>query len=93
MKRSAVESRLDAVMDDLATIEHERWAHWQRYMHDKAERRPDGSLVLPAELVHRWEAQIATPFRDLTESEKESDRNQVRRYLPVIVKALSEDAG
>jgi hypothetical protein len=79
------------LLEELASIEHERWAHWQRYLHNKAERRPDGSLVFPAELVERWEAQIATPFDQLTAAEQESDREQVRRYLPVIAKALSGD--
>lgn len=90
MNKSAIDSRLNGILDELASIEHERWAHWQRYMHEKGERQPDGSILLPAELVSRWERQITTPYRDLRESEKESDREQVRRYLPVVVKALCE---
>lgn len=91
MDQAEVEKRLYSIMEELAAIEHERWAHWQRYMHSKAERRADGTLVLPAELVGRWEAQIATPFSELTADEKESDREQVRRYLPLVAKALSGD--
>lgn len=90
MKRPEVESILETVVEKLAAIEHERWAHWQRYMHDKGERRPDGSLVLPAELVRHWDTQIATRYADLSESEKTSDREQVRRYLPVIADALAD---
>jgi len=48
MERSEAEAVLETLIDDLAAIEHERWAHWQRYMHDKGNRHPDGSLVLPA---------------------------------------------
>jgi hypothetical protein len=88
MDRSELERRLDAITDGLATIEHERWTHWQRYMHSQCEKQPDGSLVIPAELVQRWEKQIATPYRNLTEKEKDSDREQVRKYLPTIVQAL-----
>ncbi len=90
MKRPDVESVLETLLEKLAAIEHERWAHWQRYMHDKGESRPDGSLVLPGELVRKWDAQIATKYADLSEKEKESDREQVRRYLPLIAAALSE---
>lgn len=72
------------LVDQLAAIEHERWAHWQRYMHGKAFRREDGSLVIPADLVARWEKQISTSFTDLSTDEKESDRKQVERYLPII---------
>lgn len=93
MKRSDAEAVLETLVEGLAAIEHERWAHWQRYMHDKGNLRPDGSLVLPADLVQRWEKQIAMRYADLTESEKESDREQVRRYLPLIVDGLAERNG
>ena len=85
--RKVLES--DELLDMLAAIEHERWAHWQRYVHDHCERQQDGSLVIPAELAARWEAQIETPYVELTEREKDSDREQVRRYLPVIIDALT----
>lgn len=90
MKRSQAEAVLETLVEDLAMIEHERWAHWQRYIHDKGERRPDGSLVLPAELVRQWDTQIATAYADLSESEKVSDREQVHRYLPLIIAALAK---
>ena len=90
MDRDQIQSRLNDALDDLAAIEHERWAHWQRYLHEKAERRDDGALVLPADLVARWEKQIACNFAQLSESEKDSDRDQVRRYLPRIVQALND---
>ena len=89
MKRSEIARVLETLVENLAALEHERWAHWQRYVHDKGERRPDGSLVLPAELVRHWEKQIATGYVDLSEAEKTSDREQVRRYLPVIAAALT----
>ena len=75
----------DHAVDRLAAVEHERWAHWQRYLHDQCERRDDGSLVIPAELVFRWEQQIRTPYADLSPVEQESDREQVRRYLPTVI--------
>lgn len=76
------------LLDRLADAEHRRWAHWQRYVHDQCERREDGSLVIPTHLVDRWEHQIATSYTDLSEAEKESDKDQVRRYLPIIAEAL-----
>lgn len=77
------------VVERLAAIEHERWAHWQRYMHDQCERQEDGSLVIDAELVARWEVQITTPYADLSDQEKDSDREQVQRYMPTIIEALT----
>ena len=88
MKRKELEKRLNALMDELAAVEHERWTHWQRYMHEKCEVQPDGSLLIPPALVEQWTRQIETPFSQLSEAEKESDREQVRRYLPLIAKNL-----
>ncbi|MFE4693971.1 hypothetical protein ACFRH6_28490 [Streptomyces sp. NPDC056749] len=79
---------MEEVMEELAGIEHERWAHWQRYLHSRCSRQSDGSLTIPAELVLRWESQMDTPYDELSETEKESDREQVRRYLPVITGRL-----
>lgn len=77
------------LLEKLAAIEHERWAHWQQYMHDQCQRADDGSLIIPAELAQRWQTQIDTPYADLTETEKDSDREQVRRYLPTIGAAIT----
>ncbi|CAN5421277.1 hypothetical protein BH10ACT9_BH10ACT9_45690 [soil metagenome] len=76
------------LLEKLAAIEHERWAHWQQYMHDHCKAADDGSLVIPAELAQRWQAQIDTRYADLSGMEKDSDREQVQRYLPTIVAAV-----
>lgn len=86
---------LEQLIDELAAVEHERWAHWQRYVHRQATQQSDGSLRLPADLVARWERQIATKYSELTENEKESDRDQVRKYMPLIeafIKRLINDS-
>ncbi|WP_182378698.1 hypothetical protein [Nocardioides sp. WS12] len=85
--RAALEN--DRAIDQLAAVEHERWAGWQQFLHDRCERRDDGSLVIPAELVSRWEKQIRTPYAELSPEEQESDREQVRRYLPTVVEVLT----
>jgi hypothetical protein len=88
MPRRIPQITVTTLLEALAEIEHERWSHWQRYMHSKCEHKRDGSLVIPFELVSQWERQITAPYQDLSESEKNSDRDQVRRYLPTILKAL-----
>lgn len=90
MNRRQIEQRLEGILEELAAIEHERWAHWQRYMHGKCEKRSDGALVIPPELVAQWERQISTTYAQLSEKEQESDREQVRKYLEPIVTALSD---
>ncbi|MBB2842322.1 MULTISPECIES: hypothetical protein [Rhizobium] len=88
MKRKEIEEALQRTLEGLAHIEHERWSHWQKYMHAKGIRQTDGSLLIPADLVAQWDRQIATPYAELSENEKESDRDQVRKYLPAIIEAL-----
>jgi predicted aminopeptidase len=85
--RGVLES--EELMQRLAEAEHERWAHWQQYVHDQCDLREDGALVIPSELVERWNAQIATPYAELSIEEKKSDQEQVRRYLPIIIDALT----
>lgn len=78
------------LLEQLAAIEHERWSHWQRYMHDKGQRNDDGSLTIPAALISRWDRLIRTPYSELTDEERESDREQVRRYLTILKLKSSE---
>ena len=89
-KRQEIENALNMALEDLASVEHARWAHWQRYMHDKASRQPDGSLIVPRELVDQWNRQIGTPYSELSEAEKDSDREQVKKYLRIIVNAIEK---
>lgn len=72
------------LIEKLAAIEHARWADWQAYLHGKCERTPDGGLTTPAGYVAALERQIATPYADLSDAEKASDREQVARYWPLI---------
>lgn len=88
MDDARIDEALEQMVESLAAIEHERWSHWQRYMHSKARRGADGSLTIPADLAERWSRQMDTAYSELHEEERESDREQVRRYLGLIAKRL-----
>ena len=75
---------LDELFEQFAAAEHERRSHWQRYLHGRARRNNDGSLTLPADLVRQWERLMQTPYSQLTEEERESNREQMRLYLPLL---------
>lgn len=90
-KRQTISGTLDSLVEQLAHIEHERWSHWQNYVHSKGLRQADGSLVIPASLVDRWERQMSTSYADLSDEEKISDREQVEKYLPIILGALANE--
>ena len=77
-------------IEKLADIEHQRWSHWQKYMHSKMQTHK-GDFIIPGILVEHWERQIKTAYKDLSEREKEEDRKQVRRYLPMFTDLESEN--
>ena len=72
------------LFEELAAIEHERWSDWQFYLHSQCTREIDGSLVIPQKYVERLEILMETPYAKLTEEQKDSDRDQVRRYWPLL---------
>jgi hypothetical protein len=93
MDNKQLDKVLDDLMETLAAIEHERWSRWQRYLHGKCSSfGADDSLVIPGDLVKRWEAQVNTAYSNLPEAQKESDGDQVRQYLSVISAALRDPA-
>jgi hypothetical protein len=79
---------LNELVETLAAIEHERWSHWQHYLHEQCDPGRDGALIIPADLVKRWERQASTSYSALSEREKESDREQVQKYLPLVLATL-----
>ena len=75
------------LFEKLADIEHQRWSDWQKYMHSLCERIPTengDALIISAESVKQWERQIETDYINLTDKEKDSDRDQVMRYWKLI---------
>lgn len=83
------------LLEKFASMEHDRWARWQKHLHSKL--YPIGNnypnphlLVLPTELYQRWERQINTPYSELSEQEKESDRRETKPYFDLLSLALEE---
>jgi len=87
------EAQLDEFIELGADLEHNRWASWQKYAHSLCVKNSDGSLTIPKERVGWWEKQIITPYTDLPEKEKEYDRIEVRKYIPIIKQALLKLGG
>ena len=61
------------IIEDLAELEHEQWAHWTKYMLDN----------LTDENIARWKRQVKTPYSELTEKEKDSDRDWARKAAKI----------
>jgi hypothetical protein len=74
----------DQLLESLADAEHAGWARWMKYLFEQCAVNQDGSLTIPADLAAQWQRQIETRYADLSENEKEADRSEVRRILPLI---------
>lgn len=79
----------EELFEQLAAIEHDRWAAWQKHVHAQCTPGEEPwTYVIPAHLVQKWERQIATPYEQLSEAEKSADRREVMRYWPLLIKQL-----
>ncbi len=69
------------VRERLADVQHAIWAHWMRYQFSVCQRNEDGSMTIPADKAERWMRQMETSYADLTEQERESDREQADKVI------------
>lgn len=68
------------LLERLAELEHEQWAHWVRYDagHGTSENR------------RKWLSQAYTSYDNLSEKEKERDRVWARKTLDVVLPLLEQ---
>lgn len=72
------------IREKLASVQHEIWAHWMEYFHSRMTWDEDvGYIVSPVDVI-RWKRQRNTPYEQLAEHEKESDRNQADKVLALL---------
>jgi len=67
---------MNNLLEKLAELEHKQWAHWTNYMLDN----------LSNENRDKWRRQTKTSYLELSEKEKESDREWARKVLEIIKK-------
>lgn len=65
---------MNKLKEELAELEHVQWACWTSYFLDN----------LTEENMLRWRRQIKTPYVDLTEKEKDSDREWAERVMEIL---------
>ena len=75
--------------EQLAAIEHERWADWQKWCHKVL--RENNPSPEQGDILERWDRQIATPYAELSEKEKQSDRDQVDRYWQLVETYIAQE--
>jgi len=78
------ENKKDLLIEKLADYAHEAWSGWMKYLFEKSSSSEDGSVTIPKELVDRWTRQLETPYEDLSEEEKASDRKEAYKMLNIV---------
>lgn len=85
--------------EQLADLEHQQWAHWTKYMLDTLTIEIGAALhgvlapddykqaieaITGVNCLSRWLRQTTTPYAELTEKEKDSDREWADKALAII---------
>lgn len=75
--------------EELADLAHKQWSGWMEYLFSKGNKNEDGTFTIPAWAVERWERQLNTEYKDLSESEKDSDRNEADKFIDAFENYLA----
>ena len=85
---------IDSLRERFAAQAHEAWAGWMRHFLNKCKRHPLGPyediLFVPVGYIDALVRQMSTPYSDLSEEEKESDRAEADKYLNIWREYLEE---
>ena len=76
-------------IEELADKQHKIWSHWMKYFfsltnmtsYDTIGGEKMAVLYIKKDHIDRWQKQMKTNYKNLTEKEKESDRNIVRDFI------------
>lgn len=85
----------EELREKLAAHAHEAWSGWMRYMLD------NGGVMCPSafdthlwvmypEKHARWTRQMRTPYAELPEEEKESDRAEAHKLMAIFDEWLTK---
>jgi hypothetical protein len=76
------------IRERLAAYAHEAWARWMRHLYSRC-TVPAGEDVILSRTIGEWDSakwmrQMETPYADLPEDEKASDRAQADKILAIL---------
>ena len=99
MTEERVVVEIGQMKEQLADLEHDRWAKWQDYLHSKliySELPSDGKMIgwylLDAGHHEHWSRQIDTDYKNLSEKEKNSDRIEAQKTIDKIISLITNNS-
>jgi hypothetical protein len=69
------------VNEESAEFAHWMWSKWMIWMFENGGEIKDGIWTMKKEKYERWQKQMNTSYKDLSEEEKQSDRDVVQEWL------------
>lgn len=74
----------DDLRERLAALCHTQWSGWMKYLFGKCGLAVNAGTVIPPWAVERWHRQMVTPYAELSEEEKDSDRAEADRFIALL---------
>lgn len=81
---------MSTLREKLAASQHAIWAYWMKYMFGVGQFLTDGTWLMPADKVERWQRQMNTPFEALSEQEQASDLRQADKVIKAMAPSKRE---
>ena len=76
-------------MEEVVAAEmHAVWTHWMKYLQANVVWQEGVGWIIPEHFILRWQRQMRTPYAELPEEEKQSDRHQAQKVLAVIERVM-----
>jgi hypothetical protein len=82
----------DSIREALAAYAHDAWAGWMQWLFKHGEQNADGTFTINADKVARWQRQMMTPYAELPEGEKESDRKEADQIFDIASTGIIDSA-
>ena len=84
----------DELLELVADFFHMNWSHWMKYQfskmwEDDPDPYPSRGMMMDQDDVSRWKRQMNTPYSELSEKEKDSDREWAKKLMDLLNDATS----
>lgn len=81
-----INKMFNAKREKLSDYAHDAWSRWMKYLFSKCIipiHKTQGGLIIPQLELEKWKRKMETSYNDLSEEEKESDRNEADKIINI----------
>lgn len=76
------------LIEKIADFMHDQWSHWEKYKWslktDYSDNNNEITIYWKSLDYERWRRQMNTPYSELSEKEKDSDREWARKLIELL---------